>query len=185
MTEQASGFSATSAGLDTDEGLRQAHRAYQRRMLGLARRIVVDPHLAEEVVQEAFLRAWRASSTFDPEAGPMLPWLLTITRNAAIDAVKARTRRPPLAARPADDAVESDGLRFEDRVLARAELADALRRMDDRSRQVIVETVLRDRSSADVAAELGLPAGTVRSRSHYALRRLRDLLGETRAASFA
>jgi RNA polymerase sigma-70 factor (ECF subfamily) len=81
--------------------------------------------------------------------------------------------------------VESDGLRFEDRVLARAELADALRRMDDRSRQVIVETVLRDRSSADVAAELGLPAGTVRSRSHYALRRLRELLGETQAPSFA
>src|SRR3954447_22501613 len=117
MSERVFPLPSADAGLDTDEGLRQADRAYRRRMLGLARRIVVDPHLAEEVVQEAFLRAWRASSTFDPEAGPMLPWLLTITRNAAIDAVKARTRRPPLAARPADDAVESDGLRFENRVL--------------------------------------------------------------------
>ena len=182
MTTQSSTLTTTGPRLDTDEGLRQADQAYRRRMLGLARRIVVDPHLAEEVVQEAFLRAWRASATFDPEAGPMLPWLLTITRNVAIDMVKARTRRPPVVSEVPADTAGSGGLSVEDRVLARAELSRALRRMDARSRQVIVETILRDRSPADVAAELGVPAGTVRSRSHYALRRLRDLVTEGQAA---
>jgi DNA-directed RNA polymerase specialized sigma24 family protein len=53
-----------------------------------------DPDLAEEAVQEAFLRAWQSCATFDPAGGPLLNWLLTITRNVAIDLARARGRRP-------------------------------------------------------------------------------------------
>jgi hypothetical protein len=64
------------AQLCTEQGMAAAHAAYCARMLARARRIVVDPDLAEDVVQEAFLRAWRACSSFDPAGGPLVNWLL-------------------------------------------------------------------------------------------------------------
>ena len=153
-----------------------AHAAYHARLLARARRIVVDPDLAEDVVQEAFLRAWRACGSFDPEAGPMVNWLLVITANTAIDMVKARVRRPPVASGPADENVPADGPSDIDRLILRSELLDALSSIGARHRDAVVETVLRDRPYADVAAELGVPAGTVRTRVHYGLRRLRCVL---------
>jgi len=153
-----------------------AHAAYHARLLARARRIVVDPDLAEDVVQEAFLRAWRACGSFDPEAGPLVNWLLVITANTAIDMVKARVRRPPVASGPADENVPADGLSDIDRLILRSELLDALSSIGAQHRDAVVETVLRDRPYADVAAEFGVPAGTVRTRVHYGLRRLRCVL---------
>jgi len=166
------------AGLCTEEGLRAADAAYRSTLLARARRIVVDPALAEEAVQEAMVRAWRSCSTFDPDGGPLLPWLLALTRNVAIDLARWRSRRPPVAASadPADGPLEETGIGTEDLLALREQLVDALEDLAPRHRSVIVETVLRDRSHAEVAEELGIPSGTVRSRVHYALRRLRELL---------
>ena len=174
------------AGLCTDEGLRAAHDAYRQRMLALAQRVLADPHRAEEAVQEAFLRAWRSCHSFDTHGGPVLHWLLVITRNVAIDLVKSRARRPPTA--PGDrteETARSTTMTDEDRVLLRAELLDALDRLGPEHRSVVVRTVVMDRAPADVAVELGVPVGTVRSRVHYALRRLRDLLEASRATELA
>src|SRR4051812_41162131 len=85
------------ARLCTQEGLTSAREAHYPRMLARARRVVVDPHLAEEAVQEALLRAWRGCAAFDPAGGPLGNWLVVITRNAAIDMAKARSRRLPVA----------------------------------------------------------------------------------------
>jgi RNA polymerase sigma-70 factor, ECF subfamily len=171
-----------SAQLCTEQGLAAAHAAYHARLLARARRIVIDPDLAEDVVQEAFLRAWRACGSFDPEGGPMVNWLLVITANTAIDMVKARVRRPPVASGPADENVPADGPSDIDRLILRSELLDALSSIGAQHRDAVVETVLRDRPYADVAAEFGVPAGTVRTRVHYGLRRLRCVL-ETAAAA--
>ena len=92
------------AGLCTEQGLAAAHAAYHSRLLARARRIVVDPDLAEDVVQEAFLRAWRACGSFDPAGGPMVNWLLVITARTAIDMVKARVRRLRCVLETADEA---------------------------------------------------------------------------------
>lgn len=174
------------AGLCTDAGLRAAHDAYRRRMLALAHRVLADPHRAEEAVQEAFLRAWRSCCSFDPQGGPVLHWLLVITRNVAIDLVKARVRRPPTApGAVAEESSWSVAMTDEDRVLLRAELLDALDRLGPEHRSVVVRTVVMDRAPADVALELGIPVGTVRSRVHYALRRLRDLLECSHATELA
>jgi len=164
------------AGLCTEQGLAAAHAAYHTRLLARARRIVVDPDLAEDVVQEAFLRAWRACASFDPAGGPLVNWLLIITANTAIDMVKARVRRPPLASVPADANAPADGLSDIDRLILRSELRDALSSIAAHHRDAVVETVLRDRPYAEVAAELGVPPGTVRTRVHYGLRRLRSVL---------
>src|SRR5690242_21689916 len=76
-----------SAQLCSEQGMAAAHAAYHARLLARARRVVVDPDLAEDVVQEAFLRAWRACASFDPEGGPLVNWLLVITGNTAIDKI--------------------------------------------------------------------------------------------------
>ena len=164
------------AQLCTEHGMAATHAAYHARMLGRARRIVVDPDLAEDVVQEAFLRAWRACSSFDAAGGPLVNWLLVITGHTAIDMVKARVRRPPLASGPARENVPGAGLGDIDRVILRAQLRQALSSLGAHHRDAVVETVLRDRPYADVAAELGVTLGTLRTRVHYALRRLRYLL---------
>ena len=153
-----------------------AHAAYHARLLARARRIVIDPDLAEDVVQEAFLRAWRACDSFDPEGGPLVNWLLVITANTAIDMVKARVRRPPLASGPAGENAPAAGLGDIDRLILRSGLRHALSRLGPHHRDAVVETVLRDRPYADVAAELGVTPGTLRTRVHYGLRRLRCVL---------
>src|SRR3984893_2053714 len=69
-------------------------RRHQRRVFGLALSIVSDPALAEDVAQEAFCRAWRHAGTYDTRRGSVPAWLLTITRNLAIDAIRLRRARP-------------------------------------------------------------------------------------------
>lgn len=167
---------ARCAGLCTEQGLAAAHAAHHAGLLARARRIVVDPDLAEDVVQEAFLRAWRACGSFNPNGGPLVSWLLVITTNTAIDMVKARVRRPPVATAPASENAPADGISDIDRLILRTELRDALSSIGPHHRDAVVETILRDRPYADVAAELGVTPGTLRTRVHYGLRRLRRVL---------
>ena len=165
------------AGLCTEETLAAVYRVYRGPLLRQARTILGDPGLAEEVVQETFVRAWRACSTFDPDGSPILVWLSVILRNLALDRIRARGRRPSLARSLRDEEVmvsaRPDGV---DLLLLRAGLRDALTRLDDDPRAAVVETILLDRPYEDVAAELGVPVGTLRSRAHYALRRMRRIL---------
>jgi RNA polymerase sigma-70 factor, ECF subfamily len=160
------------AGLCTSSGVAAADRAHRRRLTAVARGLLHDPALAEDAVQEAFLRAWVACSTFDPDGEPsLLAWLAAITRNVAIDMCRARAVRPgPVTdAAPAAERV-TDPI---DRALLRMALSDALSGVSAEHRGVLVRTVLHDRSHADVAAELGVPLGTVKSRVHHGLRSLR------------
>ena len=71
---------------------------FERRVFGLARTIVFDDRAAEDIAQEAFVRAWKHAGAFDPRRGSVVGWLLTITRNLAIDAVRVRV---PVAIDPA------------------------------------------------------------------------------------
>ena len=150
--------------------------AYYGRMVRRARRIVVDPDLAEEAAQEAFVRAWRSRASFDPVGGPVLNWLLVITRNVAIDLVKARRRRPPVASTSAAGAGRGRPRR-PDRDRSGAAPRPACPcpgRHRHHHRQAVVETILLDRPYQEVGADLGIPEGTIRSRVYYALRRLRS-----------
>jgi RNA polymerase sigma-70 factor (ECF subfamily) len=146
--------------------------------------VLGDPESAEDAVQEAFLRAWKACATFDPAAGPtLLAWLTTITRNVVVDVVRARAARPQLPRSEPTTVAEPPATTPTDTALQRLVLIDALATVSPEHRGVVLRTVLHDRSYRDVAAELELPVGTVRSRAFYALRGLRRSLEQADVAA--
>jgi RNA polymerase sigma-70 factor (ECF subfamily) len=136
-----------------------------------------DRQRAEDLVQETLLRAWRHPEALDPERGAVRSWLFTTARNLAIDAWRRRSTRvgevvtdvvpePPPSADETDRAVEA------------WTVSEALGRLSTPHRQVLVECFYQGRSVAEAAARLGVPAGTIKSRTHYALRSLRMALDE-------
>jgi RNA polymerase sigma-70 factor (ECF subfamily) len=161
-----------------DAALRAVYDAHGAELYRFARRSLGDAGLAEEAVQEAFLRAWRASASYDPARASQRTWLFAILRNVVIDLVRARRSRPPLAAADEDgrtpEGAPSDG--GIERMLTVWEVEAALANLADDHRQALVEVHWRGRPYADVASELGIPEGTVKSRVYYGLRAMREAL---------
>ena len=159
--------------LGSDSGVRAAVQAHSGELYGFALRALDDRGLAEEVVQETFVRAWRAGRRFDPDIASLRAWLFAILRNVIIDAARARSVRPGVAAEV--DVAITDNL---DALLQSWVVEEALHRLTDEHRRAVVEVYYRGRSAADVAADLGVPAATIRSRLFYGLRALRLSLDE-------
>ena len=157
-----------------DDALRAAYDAHGAELYRFARRSLGDASLAEDAVQEAFLRAWRASATYDPARASQRTWLFAILRNVVIDLARARRARPPLAdGTPSADGVADD--EFE-HALNAWQVESALAELDDDHRRVLVEIHWRGRPYHEVADDLGIPAGTVKSRVYYGLRAMRTNL---------
>ena len=163
-----------TAALDPDEWLGGAYATHGGELYGFALHALRDEGLAEDAVQETFVRAWRSRSRFDPDLGSPRTWLFAITRNVIADLGRARARRPVPAAAP-EPPPEEESL---DELLLAWQMEEALRRIGEDHRRVLVETQLRGRSQAELAAELGIPEGTVKSRVYYGLRALRNVLEE-------
>ena len=137
-----------------------------------------DVQRAEDVVQEVFLRAWRNLSHVDLQIRPVRPWLLAVARNLLTDLHRAQQRRPRLV--DDDEAlaqvVAPDELH---RATESWHVTTALRRLSAEHREVLVHIHWLGRSIAETAKVLGVPPGTVKSRTYYALRALRLALEET------
>jgi RNA polymerase sigma-70 factor (ECF subfamily) len=161
--------------LSDESALRAAYAAHGGELFGFALRHLQDRGAAEEAVQETFLNAWRAAERYDEQVGSLRTWLFAIMRNVVIDLHRARARRP--AEPHAEIASEGEDDRVE-RVLVSWQVEEALRRIGEEHRRVLIETYYRARPYAEVATELGIPAGTVKSRVFYALRALRLTLEE-------
>lgn len=133
-----------------------------------------DRQRAEDIVQETLLRAWQHPRAI---AGrPARPWLFAVARNIAIDSYRARKARPQETGEAALEAVPAPD--EADRALESWAVADALATLRVEHRHVLLETYYRGKSVAEAAAALGIPAGTVKSRTFYALRALRLVLEE-------
>ena len=135
-----------------------------------------DRQRAEDLVQETLLRAWRHPEALDPDRGSVRAWLFTTARHLAIDAWRRRSVRvsevvtDALPEPPAEDET--------DRAVEAWTVAEALARLSPAHREVLLECFYRGRSVAEAAVRLGVPPGTVKSRTHYALRSLKLALEE-------
>jgi RNA polymerase sigma-70 factor (ECF subfamily) len=161
--------------------MRSAFRDHGGELYRVAIRLTADRQLAEELVQETFLRAWRARDRFDSARASPRTWLFSILRNLAVDADRARRLRPSEALPPDEiDAALGGDLAKEhlESTLLAWQVEEALRRIRPEHRQALVEVYLRDQRASDVASRLELPEGTVRSRCYYGLRSLRLVLEE-------
>ncbi|WP_344676729.1 RNA polymerase sigma factor [Tessaracoccus defluvii] len=168
----ASVSAASAVGLAA--GATFVHR-FERRVFGLAVSITRDRGLAEEVAQEAFLRAWRAAGSYDPARGSVVTWLLTITRNLAIDAVRARRSFATDAAilEHLISAVLRDPTEAIDDQLEAAEAAGRLRALPPEQARAVLLAVMAGRTAQEVADHEGIPLGTAKTRIRTGLARLR------------
>ncbi|MBQ1027854.1 sigma-70 family RNA polymerase sigma factor [Micromonospora sp. C95] len=131
--------------------------------------------LAEDLMQETMLRAWRRLAELPPEADTVRRWLFIVARHLMIDAARARAARPTEIYGIDVGWMASSDNAFEG-IVDRITLADALRRITPEHRAVLVELYYGGASVAEVATRIGIPEGTVRSRSFYALRAARGAL---------
>ncbi|REK73949.1 RNA polymerase subunit sigma-70 [Aeromicrobium endophyticum] len=138
---------------------------------------LADDAAAQDVVQETIVRAWRAGDRYDPAAASLRTWLFAIARNVVADILTARRRAAELPALVHD--LRKDHMSDHSAGVADADLVTwALGLISHDHRTAIVETYLRDRSYADVAADLGVSVSTLRSRVFHGLRQLRQATSE-------
>ncbi len=163
-----------------DEALvRSLYEEHGRSLLAYATRLTGDHAAAEDVVQETLVRAWKHARTMVEQKGSVRGWLLTVARNIVIDRARARSARPTeVAESPATGPVEVD---HAENVVNSMVVLDAMDRLSSEHREVLVELYYRGRTVAEAAELLGVPAGTVKSRSHYALRAMRAAIAGNRA----
>jgi RNA polymerase sigma factor (sigma-70 family) len=167
-----------------EDGLAVLYDRYGQTAYGLALRVVRDPALAEDVVQEAFLSLWRTAARFVPERARAATWILTLVHRRAVDLVRREDRRrsepiesAPEAADPA--AAEAPWLRLE-----RERVQAALASLPDRQREAIELAYYGGFTQAELADRLGEPLGTIKSRMFAGLARLGELLRDTETGAW-
>lgn len=164
-------------GANADEALVHAiYAEHGRALLAYATRLLGDRSAAEDVVQETLIRAWRHPEVLTNGKGSTRGWLLTVTRNLVTDRIRARAARPREVAQ--DPEAPPVVLDHADQVVASVTVLRAMDALSEDHRGVLQQLYFHGRSLGEAATALGIPAGTVKSRSYYALRALRETLAE-------
>lgn len=161
-----------------DDALGELYDRFGRVAYGLAVRVLRDPTLAQDAVQEAFLALWRTAGSFDPARGRAQTWLLTLVHRRAVDLVRREDRR---RAGPLDDApIESGESTDEEAWLRdrRRVVQTALAKLPDEQREALELAYYGGFTQSELADRLGVPLGTIKSRMFAGLARLRDLVGD-------
>ena len=163
-------------GDETGEAMRALYRLYGGELYGFTLNALGDRGAAEEIVQEVFLRAWRHAGRYDPERAGVRTWLYQIARNAIIDSRRRAAVRPGLPQH--ESAAEVEGGATLEQAMLGWQVAAALERLTPEHRQMIRMAQFRGLTMREIAEHTGLPLGTVKSRTWYALRSLRLVLEE-------
>jgi RNA polymerase sigma-70 factor, ECF subfamily len=151
------------------------HR-YARPVFGLALRRLGDRGRAEDAVQETFASIWRSAGSYQPDRGPGAPWLYAVARNAIVDRARARNEIPSeVPDEPTPEAGPGD--RAEQGWVA-WRVHRALEELPEREREVLGLAYWSGLSQSEVAEFLGIPLGTVKTRTRAALSKLSEILGD-------
>jgi RNA polymerase sigma factor (sigma-70 family) len=168
------------AGLGSGDPERSAAfvRRFQARIYGLAMTIIGDAGLAEEIAQESLLRAWRHADAYDPSRGRVLTWLLTITRNVALDALRMRQHLPMdpitisgLLTDEAQDPEERGLVAHESR-----RIQAILTGLPEEQRRALLLAAFYGRTAREIGDIEGIPLGTAKTRIRSAMLKLREAL---------
>jgi len=152
------------------------YQRYARSVFGLALRRLGDRGRAEDAVQETFASIWRSAGSYRPERGPGAPWLYAVARNAIVDRARARTEMP--ADIPEEPSTEAGPSERAEQGWVAWRIHRALEELPEREREVIKLAYWSGLSQSEVAEFLGLPLGTVKTRTRAALAHLANLLDE-------
>jgi RNA polymerase sigma-70 factor, ECF subfamily len=174
--QEAALLAQVAAG-DRDEPLAELYRRYGRRLYGLGLHLLRDRGLAEELVQETFLRLWRSSGRFDPGRGSVRTFVFTLARRAAVDLHRRRSSASLTPARLDEAEALGGGEAFDDLLLG-LDVREALAALSTKHRQILELHYVGDMTQTQIAAHLQVPLGTVKTRTYYALRAFREQLEE-------
>lgn len=177
MTASADADLASRLASDDRAALEEAYRIYAARCEAIARRTLADHSLAQDAVQEAFLSLWHHRAGLVVRAAGLGPWLVVVTRNAALNILRSGRRRTAREAAHAPVAVAPDPTDIAVANADAADVRDAIERLPDEQRSVISLAYFGGATLAEVAARTGAPLGTVKRRAQLALARLAKALG--------
>jgi len=181
--EPSDGWLAEQAALGSTDALAVLYERYGRVVVSFATRMLGDRDSGEELLQEVFVRVWRQAGTYSADRGSFVTWILSITHNLAIDTIRKRQRRPQRA----DSAdpflmlanVADSGPPVE-RQVEMSQLGQVVRSaiatLPDTQRQAIEMAYFRGLTQREIAAELGDPLGTVKTRMRLGMQKLREYL---------
>ena len=164
------------------DAVAELYDRYGATVYGLALRVLGQPDLAEEVVQDVFAQVWRDAGRYDPVRSTVAGWIVMLTRTRAIDRLRARRARPDVAAAvdpaeaaplaSADESPEASTLVAEDTRLVRGALAS----LPDQFRSLVELAYYEGLTHSEIAARTGIPLGTVKTRLRSAMGTLRSAL---------
>lgn len=157
--------------------LDQLHKDHAGALWAYVVRLTGDRAFAQDIVQETMLRAWRQgiTDTNKRNASSARAWLFTVARHLVIDEARSARNRREFAAEHLPEGAAADQV---DAVFDEALIVDALSTLSQAHREVVVRAYYGRATVAEIAADLGIPAGTVKSRMHYGLNALRLALQE-------
>jgi RNA polymerase sigma-70 factor (ECF subfamily) len=175
--------SASRARTDAQVFVRNLYATHAASLLTYVTRILEDPEQSEDVVQETMVRAWRHAERFTRDDRHLDRWLVTVARNLAFDRLRARKVRPTEV--DPDEAADQITQDHSPAVVDSVLLEQALTTLSPKHRETLEYVYLAGYTTAETAALLGLPVGTVKTRTHHALRRLRMRLATERPGDTA
>ena len=169
----------TTAAIDqrtaTTEAMSTLWRLHGGALLRFAQKLTLgDGQRAEDIVQETMVRAWRNPEIVNDREHLVRPWLFTVTRHVAIDLWRSRARHEEIID---DEPVDRpDPAEHIDQAVTAIDVRAAIAKLSPKHQVIVTEMYFRGRQVEEIAASLGIPAGTVKSRAYYALRQLKQYM---------